>query len=76
MNIVIISHERSLNKAEGLLRAYKNANTYLVTDSPPNKNKLYAYDARHIIISKYLDVVDITKQIPKVDKILTSATHF
>lgn len=70
MNIIIISHERSLNKAQGLLSAYKNENTYLITDTQPNKNKLYVYDARHIIISKHLDIIDIVNQIPKADRIL------
>ena len=70
MNIIIISHERSLNKAQGLLSAYKNENAYLVVDSNPNQTKTYVSDARHLIVSKCLDVVDITKQIPKADKIL------
>ena len=70
MNIIIISHERSLNKAQGLLSAYKDENTYLVCDLPPNENKTYVNDARNIIISRYLDVVEIIRNIPKADKIL------
>lgn len=70
MNIIIISHERSLNKAQGLLSAYKDENTYLVTDLPPNENKTYVNDARNIIISRYLDIVEIIRNIPKADKIL------
>lgn len=70
MNIIIISHERSLNKAEGLLSAYKDDNTYLIVDANPNEKKTYVNNARNIIISKYLDLVDITKQVPRCDKIL------
>jgi len=70
MNIVIISHERSLNKAQGLLTAYKDENTYLITDTKPNEAKTYVNDATHLVISRYLDVVEIVKQVPRADKVL------
>lgn len=70
MNIVIISHERSLNKAQGLLTAYKDENTYLITDTNPNEAKTYVNLATHLVISRYLNVVDIIKQVPRADKVL------
>ena len=36
-----MSHERSLNKAEGLLNHYKNDNTTLVVDGVPKEEKTY-----------------------------------
>lgn len=39
MNIIVISHERSLNKAEGILNLYKTENVYLVVDALPDEIK-------------------------------------
>ena len=70
MNIIIISHERSLNKAQGLLSAYKDEYTHLVTDNRPNEAKTYVNNATHLIVSKHLDIVEIIREIPQADKIL------
>lgn len=70
MNIIILSHERSLNKAEGLLRAYKDDNVILVIDKTPDVNvKPYTKEADRIIVSKGFDVVHITSKLKTCDKI-------
>lgn len=71
MNILIISHERSLNKTEALINAYKQFNLILVTDNTPNKDTLhYTSLVNKIVLSKNFDVVDIVNHIPKnIDKI-------
>lgn len=70
MNIIIISHERSLNKAEGLLVAYKNYNVTLVVDrSFDKKLRPYTSFAKKIITVKNFNILDITKKINKCDKI-------
>lgn len=70
MNIIIISHERSLNKAEGLLSAYKNDNITLVVERSFDINlRPYCNFAKKILISKNFNIIDITKQIKLCDKI-------
>ena len=49
MNIVILSHERSLNKSEGLLSAYKDDNVILITDNKPNESKKYVINLALVI---------------------------
>lgn len=68
MNIIIISHERSLNKSEGLLNFYKDKNVILVLDQMPKFDaKPYVALASRIVISKNYDVVDIVAKIPNCD---------
>lgn len=70
MNVVIISHERSLNKAEGLLRAHKDDHVILVIDHQINfVDKPYAKLANKIILSKNFNVVEITSNIKTCDKV-------
>jgi hypothetical protein len=70
MNIVILSHERSLNKAEGLLRAHKHDIVTLVIDHKTNVAlKPYVALASNLVIVKNFDIVQITKIVTKCDKI-------
>ena len=70
MNILILSHERSLNKAEGLLRAYANDNCILVVDHLPNNNqKSYIKYAKRVVVNKSFNLTYITKEINKCDTI-------
>jgi hypothetical protein len=70
MNIIILSHERSLNKTEGLLNAYKNENVYLIIEKSIDINKKpYLTHAKKIIVSKNFDIIDITNRIINCDKI-------
>lgn len=70
MNIIIISHERSLNKAEGLLNAYINDNVTLVIERPIHEEmRPYIKLAKRILISKTFNPVDITKKISQCDKV-------
>lgn len=70
MNIIIISHERSLNKAEGLLAAHKDDNVTLIVERTFDTNlRPYCAFAKKIIISKFFNIIDITKQIKSCDKI-------
>lgn len=69
-NIIILSHERSLNKAEGLLRAYVNDNVILVVDNMPDTEyKPYVKEANRIIVSKGFDIVHTTSKLDSCDKI-------
>lgn len=69
MNIIIISHERSTNKAEGLIRAHLNDNVILVTEMLPDFNfKPYLKDV-NIIQIKNFTITEIVKRIPNCEKI-------
>ena len=60
MNIIILSHERSLNKAEGLLNALSNHNVHIVMDQVASKeDKPYIKLANNIIVSKGFNIIDI-----------------
>jgi alkyl sulfatase BDS1-like metallo-beta-lactamase superfamily hydrolase len=70
MNIIILSHRRSLNKAEGFIKANKNNNLILVTDAA-NLDEKFSYlklisKVYHI---KGFDIVNITKKIKQCDSI-------
>lgn len=68
MNILILSHERSLNKSEGLLNAYKNKNVFLVVDLYPDlEDRPYLKFANHVIVAKGFNVLDIVNKVPKCD---------
>ena len=69
MNIVIVSHERSLNKTEGLLKAFQGENVFLVCEYAPNENKTYTQLATEIILSKTFDVTEIIRKIPHADQV-------
>lgn len=69
MNIVIICHERSTNKAEGLLRAHNDDNVTLVTDMMPDLAfKPYLKNTNILLIKNFV-VTEIVKRIPHCDKI-------
>lgn len=68
MNTIILSHERSLNKAEALLSSYNNC--ILVIDRKTDINeKPYVKHANKIIISKNFDLVDIISNVNVCNKI-------
>lgn len=66
MNVLILGHERSLNKTETLINALLDYKIYLVTDNTPaDDTKQYSSLINKIIISKNFDIVDIIKKLPK-----------
>jgi hypothetical protein len=70
MNIIILSHERSLNKAEGLLNALSDQNVHIVLDKSASKeDKPYIKLANNIIVSKGFNVIDIISKVKHCDKI-------
>lgn len=70
MNIIIVSHERSLNKAEGLLNLYKDHSVSLIVDILPEEDrKPYVRLAKRIVMVKNFDVVEIVKKIKHCDKV-------
>lgn len=70
MNIIILSHERSLNKAEGLLNALSNHNVHIIMDQIASKeDKPYIKLANNIIVSKGFSIIDIISNIEHCDKI-------
>jgi hypothetical protein len=70
MNIIILTHERSLNKTEGLLNALDGYNVHLVLDtSLSDVDRPYVKLANNIIVSKGFDIIDIVSKIPTCDKI-------
>lgn len=70
MNIIILSHERSLNKAEGLLAAYQGHTTTLVIENAANPAKTYVSMAANILISKNFNITEIVQRVPYCDKII------
>jgi len=71
MKIIILSHKRSLNKAEGLIEAYKDQEIYLVSDISPNKERRPFFKNVKSFVSKGFDPVHITSNITTCDKIYT-----
>ena len=70
MNVIILSHERSLNKAEGLLNALSDQNVHIVLDKSASKeDKPYIKLANNIIVSKGFNVIDIISKVKHCDKI-------
>lgn len=74
-NIVIVSHERSLNKTQGLLSAFKDDNVTLVTEYMPNENKTYVNLARRLVISKTFDIVEIVGKVPSADIVFCTSEN-
>ena len=70
MNVIILSHERSLNKAEGLLNALSDQNVHIVLDQSASKeDRPYIKLANNIIVSKGFNVIDIISKVKHCDKI-------
>ena len=73
MNVVILSHKRSLNKTEGLITANLNNHITLVCDVVPNKSgDRYKPFIKHIddlVVSKKFDIIEITQKILSCDKV-------
>ena len=69
MNIVIISHERSTNKADGLIQAYRNNNVTLVTEILPDLTFKPYLKNTNIVQVKNFTITEIVKRIPKCDKV-------
>lgn len=68
-NILIICHERGLNKAKGLLKALKNHNCILFVDKPPSHFKTYVNNSKQIIISHWFNIIDVTNKVKHIDVI-------
>ena len=69
MTVLILSHERSTNKAEGFLHAYGDNCTLVVDYMPDTDEKPYIAYINNIIVDKYFDIVNITNQVKTVEKI-------
>jgi len=71
MKTLIISHERSLNKCEGLVTAL-GKNCSIVTDFGPAPDHKHFIDLpQEVFICKGFDILDITKRFHHVDRIYT-----
>lgn len=71
MNILLLSHERSLNKTEAFLRSYHRDDVYLVCEMPPIPGKDYVHLAKRILVVKNFNINSIIGQLPKIDVIWT-----
>ena len=75
MNVIILSHKRSLNKSEGHITANLNNHITLVCDVVPNKaGDRYKPFIKHIdklIVSKKFDILEITQKVPSCSKVIT-----
>ena len=71
MNIIILSHRRSLNKAQGIINAYKDSNLLLVTDAATLDEKFsFLKNITQVHFVKAFDIINITRKIPNCDKII------
>ena len=61
MNVIILSHKRSLNKTEGLITANLNNHITLVCDVVPNKSgdryKPFIKHIDNLVVSKKFDII-------------------
>lgn len=71
MNVLLLSHERSLNKTEAFLNVYKDANVYLVCEMYPDQSKHYTQLAKKVLVAKNFNINSIVSQLPKIDIIWT-----
>lgn len=71
MNVLLLSHERSLNKTEAFFNAYSGHNVYLVCDDIPGQDRKYLKFATKIIVAKNFNLNIITSQVPNIDIIWT-----
>jgi hypothetical protein len=70
LNILIIAHERSLNKSEALINAYYGNNIYLVIEQSPNQDTMhYVSKVSKVIINKRFNIIDITSKLPNIDTV-------
>ena len=73
MNVIILSHKRSLNKSEGLITANLNNHITLVCDVVPNKSgdryKPFIEHIDDLVVSKKFDIIEITQKILSCDKV-------
>lgn len=69
MDVLIISHDRSLNKTEGLMEYYKNDNIILVTDSDHDvkSQRDYLKPVSQIVFTNDFDIVKIINEVPTCD---------
>ena len=69
-DIIILAHNRGLNKAEGFLRAYKDANVTLIVDHEPKvEKKPYVQYAKRMLVVKDFDLMTIISQVRSCDRI-------
>lgn len=71
MNVLLLSHERSLNKTEAFLNVYRNDNVYLVCEMYPDQSKQYTQLAKKVLVVKNFNLNTIVSQLPKIDTIWT-----
>jgi hypothetical protein len=73
MNVIILSHKRSLNKSEGLITANLNNHITLICDVVPNKSgdryKPFIKHIDNLVVSKKFDIIEITQKVLSCDKI-------
>lgn len=69
MDVLIISHDRSLNKTEGLMRYYENDNVILVTDSVHDVKvqRPYLKNVSQIVRTRNFDIVTVMQQVERCD---------
>lgn len=71
MNILIISHERSLNKTKSIINSlHKKHNLSLVVEQEIKNSKNYTSSCNQIIIAPNYDLNVIKKKLSKCDKII------
>lgn len=71
MNVIILSHERSLNKSIGLIDYFKNNATVTLVVEKPIYNKPYVNSVNDIIISNKFSIDDIVGKVKKCDYIIS-----
>ena len=73
MNVIILSHKRSLNKSEGLITANLNNHITLVCDVVPNKSgdryKPFIEHIDDLVVSKKFDIIEITQKVLSCDNL-------
>jgi hypothetical protein len=66
--VLLISHERSLNKIEGLVNAYKNENIIVLVDQQPKLHfRPYMEHVKTVEVVRGFDIVNAVKRIPHAD---------
>jgi hypothetical protein len=75
MKIIILSHERSLNKTEAILKTFANEEIHLIIDNYPEKGKKEYINLAQTHMIKSFNIVEIVKRIPKCDKIFTTSEN-
>jgi hypothetical protein len=75
MKIVILSHERSLNKTEAILKTFSGEEIHLIMDYYPQPGEKEYINLAHTHVIKSFNIVEIVKRIPKCDKIFTTSEN-